>query len=202
MPFDAIGQVSVSVAPFDIRQSNFQGGVIDTTLASGTNDYHVNGFYSESTSGLQGHQIGDVTVPNIHYDSKTYGATLSGPIVRDSVFFSGSYEKNTDPRPLSPGDHQPDSEPDDARCWRRSSRSPRTSMAIRPATSCRSPTTSMRSSTIKLNANITDRQKLSFSYINAYDATDSLVNSNTGTGNNTSAPTATPSGDQPRVERL
>ena len=46
VPYDALDHVTISVADTDIRQSNFQGGVISTTLLAGTNDYHVNGFYS------------------------------------------------------------------------------------------------------------------------------------------------------------
>ena len=191
VPFDAIDQVSVSVAPFDIRQSNFQGGVVDVTLAPGTNDYHVNGFYSESTSGLQGHQIGSVTVPYVSYDSKTYGATVSGPIIKDRIFFSGSYEKNTDPRPLSPGDISqiPNLTPASLAQIQSIAKSVYgyTTGDILPITK-----NVDEKFTIKLNANITDRQKLSFSYINAYDANDSLVNSGvSATGNNTSAPTST-----------
>jgi len=190
VPFDAIDQVSVSVAPFDIRQSNFQGGVVDVTLASGTNDYHVNGFYSESTSGLQGHQIGTVTVPNIHYNSKTYGATVSGPIIKDRIFFSGSYEKNSDPRPLSPGDISqiPNLTPAVLAQVQAIAKSVYgyDTGNILPIT-----TNVDEKFSIKLNANLNDRQKLQFSYINAYDASDSLVNSGvSATGNNTSAPTA------------
>ncbi len=191
VPFDAIGQVSLSVAPFDIRQSNFQGGVIDVTLAPGTNDYHVSGFYSESTSGLQGHRIGATTVPDIGYNSKTYGATVSGPIVKDRVFFSGSYERNTDPRPLSPGDITaiPNLAPATLAQIQQVA-----SSVYNYKTGDILPITNNidEKFTIKLNVNLSDRQKLSFSYINSYDATDSLVNSGvTASGNNTSAPTST-----------
>ena len=191
VPFDAIGQVSVSIAPFDIRQSNFQGGVIDVTLAPGTNDYHVNGFYSESTSGLQGHTIGALTIPNVHYDSKTYGVTLSGPIIRDKLFISGTYEKNTDPRPLSPGDvsQVPNLTPALLTQIQGIAKNVYgyTTGDILPITNNLD-----EKFTIKLNANLSDRQKLSISFVSAYDSTDSLVNSGvSATGTNTSAPTAT-----------
>ncbi len=58
VPFDAISQVSVSIAPYDFRQSGFQGGAIDTVLLSGTNQLHGTGFYSQNTDGLTGDQIG------------------------------------------------------------------------------------------------------------------------------------------------
>ncbi len=190
VPFDAIAQVSVSVAPFDIRQSNFQGGVIDSQLLSGTNSFHVNGFYSQSTNKLQGHQIGTIIVPNVPYKSETYGVTVSGPIIRDKIFFMGAYERNTDPRPLSvstsaqiPG--LTDAIVSNVQAIAKSVYGYDTG-GILPITN-----NIDEKFVVKLDANISDRQKLSFSYINSYDALDSLVNSGTSsTGNNTSAPTA------------
>lgn len=189
VPFDAIAQVSVSVAPFDIRQSNFQGGVIDSQLLSGTNEYHVNGFYSQSTSGLQGHQIGAIIIPNTHYKSETYGATVSGPIIKDKLFFMGSYERNTDPRPLTPNStnqipNLTDATVANIQAIAKSVYGYDTG-GILPITNNLD-----EKFVIKLDANLSDRQKLSFSYINAYDAQDSLVNfGTTATGNNTSAAT-------------
>ncbi|MEG3172837.1 carboxypeptidase regulatory-like domain-containing protein [Sphingomonas sp. ZB1N12] len=101
VPFDAIGQFSVSIAPSDIRQGNFIGGAIDTVLLSGTNEFHGTGFYSQSTDGLQGDRIGSTYIPLTKYKSETYGATLRGPIIKDKLFFMVSAERNTDPRPLA-----------------------------------------------------------------------------------------------------
>ena len=100
IPFDAIGQFSVSIAPSDIRQGNFQGGAIDTVLLSGTNEFHGTGFYSQSTDELQGKKIGSNTLTLPSYKSETYGATLRGPLIKDTLFFMVSAERNTDPRPL------------------------------------------------------------------------------------------------------
>ncbi|MCK8456736.1 TonB-dependent receptor [Sphingomonas faeni] len=101
IPFDAIAQVSVSIAPYDFRQGNFQGGAIDATLASGTNDFHGTGFYSQNTDGLYGEKIGSFTRPATSFKSETYGATLSGPIIKDKLFFMVSAERNTEARPLT-----------------------------------------------------------------------------------------------------
>ncbi|HEU0045939.1 TonB-dependent receptor [Sphingomonas sp.] len=102
VPFDAIAQVSTSFAPYDIRQGNFQGVAIDTVLLSGTNTFHGTGFYSQSRDELQGKRIGSNTLVLPDYNSETYGATLSGPIIADKLFFMVSAERNTDPRPFTP----------------------------------------------------------------------------------------------------
>ncbi len=101
VPFDALAQVSVSVAPYDFRQSGFQGGAIDTVLLSGTNTFRGTGFYSQNTDGLSGSRIGTTIFNQPRFKSETYGATLSGPIIPDTLFFMISGERNTDPRPYS-----------------------------------------------------------------------------------------------------
>lgn len=101
IPLDAIGQFSVSIAPYDVRQGNFLGGAINTVMKSGTNSFEGTGFYSLSTDDLQGKRIGTTTLSLPSYKSKTYGATLSGPILKDTLFFMVSAERNTDPRPLA-----------------------------------------------------------------------------------------------------
>lgn len=101
VPFDALSQVSVSIAPYDFRQSGFQGGAIDTVLKSGSNEFHGTGFYSQNTDGLSGTKIKDRTFSQPSFKSETYGATLSGPIIPDKLFFMISGERNTDPRPYS-----------------------------------------------------------------------------------------------------
>lgn len=179
VPFDALAQVSVSIAPYDIRQSNFQGGVIDTTLRSGTNQYHLNGFYSQSTSGLQGHRIGDVTIPNVHYKSETYGVTVDGPIIKDKLFFMGSYERNTDPRALSPGAANQVTNLTDALVSQVQSIA--TSVYNYTAGPILAITNNVDEKAVaKVDLNITDGQKLAFTFINAYDATDNPQNSNAG----------------------
>ena len=100
VPFDAISQVSVSIAPYDFRQSGFQGGAIDTVLLSGTNQFHGTGFYSQNTDGLTGDTIGSTKLNTAKFKSETYGATLRGPIIPDKLFFMVSAERNTDPRPF------------------------------------------------------------------------------------------------------
>ena len=179
IPYDAIGQVSLSIAPYDFRQSGFQGGVIDVILKSGTNDFHGTGFYSENTNGLSGSRIGSNVTVNPNFISRTYGATLSGPIIKDKLFFSVTAERNTDPRPFS--------------TLLSSYSSVGVSITqplidnINAITAAKYPTV-VPGNTLglnprkdekivaQINANLSDRQKLSLSYINSYDLLDSQNN--------------------------
>ncbi len=99
VPLDSIGQFETKVAPYDIREGFFQGGVINAILKSGTNQFHGTGFFTYSSDKLQGDRTkdyitnatGKITVPK--YNSKDFGATISGPIIKDRLFFMISGER-------------------------------------------------------------------------------------------------------------
>ncbi len=178
--YDALEQVSISIAPYDIRQSNFQGGVIDATLKEGDNDYHVNGFYSQSTSGLQGTRIGNFTLPIASYRSITYGAFASAPIIKDKLFIAGAYERNTDPRPLVPGAVSQVPNLTDAQVA--AVQAIAQNVYNYKAGGILAITNNIDEKfSVKLNWNISDRQKFKISYVNAFDSTDNPQNSNTTT---------------------
>jgi hypothetical protein len=183
VPFDAIGQVATSVAPYDFRQSGFQGGAIDVSLLKGTNQFHGTGFYSQNTDGLSGDRIGSTSIVTPKYKSETYGAMLRGPIVKDKLFFMIAGERNTDPRPFS------------TQLGQVPNLTQATVSSILGITSSRYPnvkpgdvlTINPRKDEKfvgQIDWNVTDGQKLSLSYINAYD---SLVSQN-----NTSTSSSTP----------
>ena len=176
VPFDAIGQVSVSIAPYDIRQTNFQGGVVDTTLASGTNSYHVNGFYSQSTDGLQGDNIQGLITVLPKYKSETYGAFVSGPIIKDKLFIAGAYERNTDPRPFTPSAVAQVPGLTDALVTQIQNIA-KTVYNYETGGIVAINNQLDEKFSVKIDWNVTDGQRFSLSYINAYDASDNPQNS-------------------------
>lgn len=113
IPLDAIGQFQTKVAPYDVREGNFQGGVVNVVLKSGTNQFHGTGFYAYSSDELTGDETkpgpgvptGQVTLPNFKYEN--YGAQISGPIIQDRLFFMVAGERLRAPRPIAegPGDN-------------------------------------------------------------------------------------------------
>ena len=109
IPYDAIGQFQAQVAPYDVRQGNFQGGAINIILKSGTNDFHGTGFYSQTTDGLVGKRTkagpgiptGRASIPNFKIEN--YGVELAGPIIADKVFFMVAGERLRGGRPIAEG---------------------------------------------------------------------------------------------------
>jgi len=102
VPFDAIEQFSVKVAPYDISEGNFQGGSINVILRSGTNRLHGSAFYSYTDQSLTGSKTRDRTL-DLTFKSKQYGAFVSGPIIKDRLFFMAAYEKTTETTPFDAG---------------------------------------------------------------------------------------------------
>ena len=103
IPFDAIGQFQAKVAPYDVREGNFQGGTINIVLRSGTNEFQGSGFYARSGDGFQGDRTKDRTINVPKYKVDNYGAELSGPIVRDKIFFMIAGERLRGGPPLTEG---------------------------------------------------------------------------------------------------
>jgi outer membrane receptor for ferrienterochelin and colicin len=81
---EAIQEFQVQVAPFDVRQGNFVGGLVNAVTKSGTNEYHGSLFGYYRGKSLAG-QRDDPTFSN--FNVYQYGGTFSGPIMRDKLQF-------------------------------------------------------------------------------------------------------------------
>ena len=102
VPLDAIEQLSVKVAPFDISEGDFQGGAIDVVLRSGGNDFTGSAFYTYTDDKLTGDNIRGNPV-RLDFDAKNYGAFLSGPIIEDKLFFALAYSRTKEGKPIDEG---------------------------------------------------------------------------------------------------
>ncbi|MFT3965675.1 MAG: carboxypeptidase regulatory-like domain-containing protein [Sphingobium sp.] len=108
VPLDAIEQMSVKVAPYDIQEGDFQGGAINVVLRSGTNEFHGSAFATYTNEGLTGKKTQVIAgTPtgriNLDFESRTYGAFLSGPIIKDKLFFAVSWEHLKEDNPIQIG---------------------------------------------------------------------------------------------------
>jgi len=109
IPLDAIGQFQTKVAPYDVREGNFQGGAINIILRSGSNTFQGTGFYSLTNDHLTGKKTkagpgvptGVVTLPS--FKSQDYGVELSGPIIKDKLFFMVAGERIRAGTPIPEG---------------------------------------------------------------------------------------------------
>jgi hypothetical protein len=91
---DAISQVNISPAPFDVRNGGFLGGAIDVVLRSGDNEFDGSVFANFLSDDLTGSRIRNTRVqPTVEQDN--WGGTFRGPILKDRLFFALSYETFT-----------------------------------------------------------------------------------------------------------
>lgn len=102
VPIDAIEQFSVKTAPYDIEEGDFQGGAINVILRSGGNRFTGSAFYSYLDESLTGDKIRGVPL-DLEFKSEQYGAFLSGPIIKDRLFFAISYERTEEGDPTDEG---------------------------------------------------------------------------------------------------
>ena len=99
---DAIEEVQVVVSPYDVRQSNFIGGGVNAITKSGTNTFKGTGYVYHQNKKLRGTHIdGGNEVTGTANNSTVYGATFGGPIIKNKLFFFGSFEYTGDPRQIS-----------------------------------------------------------------------------------------------------
>ena len=89
---DAVEAVNVSIAPYSAINNGFLGGQINAVTKSGTNEFHGTLFYEKSGSDYSGDTIRGKSFAT-NFDEKTWGATLGGPIIPDKLFFFLSYDK-------------------------------------------------------------------------------------------------------------
>ncbi len=104
---DAIEEVQVVIAPFDVRQSGFTGGAINAITKSGTNQ--VKGtfythFFNQDMIGTTAGPKGTNRTKYSEELSTTYGITFGAPIVKDKafIFVSGEYYKKEYPNVYNP----------------------------------------------------------------------------------------------------
>lgn len=95
---DAIEEIQVVVAPFDVRQTNFIGGGINAITKSGTNKFKGTAYGYYTNQNMRGNKIGDVDLGDRLKESKRIlGATLGGPIIKNKLFFFANVEQDLRP---------------------------------------------------------------------------------------------------------
>ena len=93
---DAIEEVSVTIASFDVRQAAFTGAGINAVTKSGTNTFKgtAYGYYRDQSfngTNIKGTSLGTLAASS----NKIIGGSIGGPIIKNKLFFfiNGEYEQ-------------------------------------------------------------------------------------------------------------
>lgn len=91
---DAIDQIQISTAPYDVTQSGFTGASVNAVTKSGSNEVHgtVYGFFRNED--LTGGKIKGEDVVKPKLSQNQYGFSIGGPIVKNKLFFFANFEKD------------------------------------------------------------------------------------------------------------
>ncbi|GAA3928620.1 carboxypeptidase regulatory-like domain-containing protein [Hymenobacter algoricola] len=84
---DAIEQLEVSLAPYDVRQGGFTGAGINAVTKSGTNAIKGTVYTYVRNEKLIGRKVGDVKISNPDLKFNQTGFAVGGPIIKNKLFF-------------------------------------------------------------------------------------------------------------------
>lgn len=111
---DALDQISVAVAPYDVTLSGFAGGGISAVTRSGTNEYEGSIYYFVRNESLAGKTPEFISEPADiererldEFSAKTYGFRAGGPIIKNKLFFfvNGEIQREETPVPFDFGSY-------------------------------------------------------------------------------------------------
>ena len=94
IPLDAVEQIQVNIAPFDVRQGNFVGAGVNAVTKSGTNEFSGSLYGVRRNEDYVGTKAGSLPFNPGTFNFGQFGARLGGPIVKNKLFFFVNYEND------------------------------------------------------------------------------------------------------------
>jgi hypothetical protein len=98
---DAIEQIQVNIAPYDVRQGGFSGAGVNSVTRSGTNQVKGSVYTYIRNPDLQGYKVRTNVIAKPVFDYNLRGASVGGPIIKDRFFFFVSAEQERVSRPAT-----------------------------------------------------------------------------------------------------
>lgn len=89
---DAIDQIQVATAPYDVTLSGFTGASVNAVTKSGSNEFHGTAYGYFRNENMTGDKVRgeDIFVPSL--EQTQAGFSIGGPIIKDKLFFFANYE--------------------------------------------------------------------------------------------------------------
>ncbi|MBC7567663.1 MAG: TonB-dependent receptor [Pedobacter sp.] len=90
---DAIQEIQVVLAPFDVTNANAVGGGINAVTRSGTNKVEGSAYVFNRNENITGKSIDGLNSKALPFHNTTYGFRLGSPIVKDKLFIFVNAER-------------------------------------------------------------------------------------------------------------
>lgn len=97
---DAIEEISILVAPYDVTKGSFTGGGINAVTRSGSNSLEGSAYYYTRNENLAGKTIGENPEKQAPFFNRQYGVRVGGPIIKNKLFFFGNVERQVSETPI------------------------------------------------------------------------------------------------------
>jgi hypothetical protein len=91
---DALEQINVAIAPYDVTQAGFTGASVNAVTKSGTNDFKGTAFGFFRNKSMYGGSVDGTDVNKGDLSQTQFGASLGGPIIKNKLFFFANYESS------------------------------------------------------------------------------------------------------------
>ena len=96
---DALEEISVNIAPFDVRQSGFTGAGINVVTKSGTNQFHGSMYGYIRNKNFYGNNVNGFKLTKTDNSNSVTGINIGGPIVKNKLFFFTNWESEKSSSP-------------------------------------------------------------------------------------------------------
>ncbi|HVZ24357.1 MAG TPA: carboxypeptidase regulatory-like domain-containing protein [Vicinamibacterales bacterium] len=187
---EAIEQLQVNVAPYDVRQGNFVGASLNTVTRSGTNTFTGSLYTRYRNDAFVGTEAAGQAFNPGTFKTTDTGEFVGGPIAPNKLFFFENFENQKDTRPLTTFTSNPGGAPATGNTTRvlasdltalSSFLSSGFSYDTGPFDNI-SKNTPAKPFLLKFDYNLNTSNKVSFKYNQLQSSTDVLVSGSSGLG--------------------
>lgn len=98
---EALEQVQVMIAPYDVRNGAFTGAGINSVTKSGSNQWHASAYMYTKSPSMTGYRQKDDINTVTEFSNHQYGISLSGPIIKNKLFFYLNGEMDRQEKPVN-----------------------------------------------------------------------------------------------------
>lgn len=99
---EAIEEIQVNIAPYDVRSGGFTGANVNAITKSGTNLHEGSVYFYYRNQDMLGTKIGENELNVDDSFTRILGASAGGPIIQDRLFYFVSIEQESSDNPGDP----------------------------------------------------------------------------------------------------